>query len=418
MTDQNIKTALGSDGVLLATIDMPGRSMNVFSLAMMDSLEHLIGYVESTPEVKAVVLTSGKSAFLAGADLDMIKMFTERARTDTHAALVDLCGRLGRLFRRLEKSAKPYVCALNGLALGGGLEVALACHGRVAVDDPKLLLGLPEIKLGLLPGAGGTQRLPHIVGAELGLRMLLDGNPISAQKALEVNVVDAVVPREQLLDAAKARALALIGQSTKAWDKPGASFSSAPFDFSAANAHDSIAAVVGISSHQREHYPAYAAIMDCVVGGWSKPMDAALDWEMDVFVRLIQDRVAGNMVRTLFLNKQRAAKAPQEVADRLQALLPSLRSAREAAAKADESVQNLAVALAAAQAWAAGQVDDTELADVAVVSAGLHPAYTGGPFTYLSQTGFADLSARAAEAAKQVSGLAGVPAEAQKLCLA
>ena len=114
----NIKTSLDSDGVLLASIDMPGRSMNVFSSSMMDSLEALLDHVEGEPQVKAVVLTSAKSAFLAGADLDMIRMFTERAVNGTHQELHDLCGRLGRMFRRLEKNAKPFVAAINGLALG------------------------------------------------------------------------------------------------------------------------------------------------------------------------------------------------------------------------------------------------------------------------------------------------------------
>jgi len=151
--DQNIKIELGKDGVLTACIDMQGRSMNVFSMDMMDSLERLVVHMEQSPEVRAVVLTSGKSAFIAGADLAMVRMFTERARTDSHSALVELCGRLGRIFRRLEKNPKPWVAAVNGLALGGGLEVCLACHARVVSDGPGVMLGLPEIKLGLLPGA-------------------------------------------------------------------------------------------------------------------------------------------------------------------------------------------------------------------------------------------------------------------------
>src|SRR5438552_13864747 len=150
--DHNIRSELTEDGIVIARIDMPGRTMNVFSLDMMASLERLLDHVEGNASVRAVVLTSAKQAFLAGADLDMIRMFTERARTDTHDQLHALCGRLGRLFRRLEKSAKPYVAAINGLALGGGLELSLACHARVVADDQSVSLGLPGIKLGLLPG--------------------------------------------------------------------------------------------------------------------------------------------------------------------------------------------------------------------------------------------------------------------------
>ncbi len=311
--DSNIKTTLGDDGVLLSVIDMPGRSMNVFSLEMMDSLEKLVGYVESEAAVQSVVLTSGKQAFLAGADLAMIRMFTERAVDGTFEELHDLFGRLGRLFRRLEKSTKPYVAAINGLALGGGLEVCLACHERVVADDKGVQLGLPEIKLGLLPGAGGTQRLPRLVGTSLGLRMLLIGDPLSPAQALESGLVHEVVPLSDLVEAAKRRARALTTPKAP-WDRPGASFDAKPFDFSTADAYAQIAKAIGISEYQMTHYPAYKAIMDCVVGGWTKqPMDAASHWEMDCFVELLRDPVAGNLVRTLFLNRQRAAKVAPKI---------------------------------------------------------------------------------------------------------
>ncbi|MCK9285873.1 MAG: enoyl-CoA hydratase/isomerase family protein [Rhodocyclaceae bacterium] len=305
--DSNIKTTLGDDGVLLAVIDMPGRSMNVFSLDMMNSLEKLLEHVESTGAVKSVVITSGKQAFLAGADLDMIRMFTERARTGSYDELHDLFGRLGRLFRRLEKSPKPYVAAVNGLALGGGLELSMACHERVLSNDRGVLVGLPEIKLGLLPGAGGTQRLPRLVGTALGMKMLLIGDPLTAAQALECGLAHELAAPVELVEAAKRRARAL-AQPKAPWDRPAVTFNAAPFDFSRADAHAQITQAVGISDYQVEHYPAYKAILNCVVGGWNKPMDEAGHWEMDCFVELLRDPVAGNMVRTLFLDRQRAAK--------------------------------------------------------------------------------------------------------------
>nr|WP_282446811.1 enoyl-CoA hydratase-related protein [Aromatoleum aromaticum] len=286
---------------------MPGRRMNVFSLEMMDSLERLAERVEGDARVVAVVLASGKGAFLAGADLAMIRMFTERARTDTYAALVELCGRLGRIFRKLERSAKPFVAAVDGLALGGGLELCLGCHARVVSDRRGVLLGLPEIKLGLLPGAGGTQRLPRIVGARLGLEMLLRGEPLNAEAALECGLVDEIAPAGQLIERARARAKAL-RDTRKPWDVEGARFDSGALGLDRPGAEARIAQGLELAPAVLERYPAYRAIMDCVVQGWSMPMDAALANEMDIFVRLIQDAVAGNMVRSLFLDRQRSLK--------------------------------------------------------------------------------------------------------------
>ncbi|WP_052378457.1 enoyl-CoA hydratase-related protein [Polycyclovorans algicola] len=409
MTDPNIQTELDADGILLARIDMPNRAMNVFSRDMMDSLEALITRAQSDDQIKAVVLTSAKSAFLAGADLAMIQMFTERAAsTGSTEELHDLFGHLGRLFRRLETNPKPFVAAINGLALGGGLEVCLACRERVVADDPSIQLGLPEIKLGLLPGAGGTQRLPHLIGTAKGLEMLLNGNPVAPAEALKLGLVDEVVPADQLVEAAKKRARN-ISRAQAPWDAPGATFDTAPFDFSNnESARAAIAKAVGISDYQLRHYPAYIAIIDCVVGGWSLPMTEAGEHEMRIFVELMRDPVAGNMVRSLFLNRQKAAKLgllgdKSPLAEGDDAFLPKLREAKAAAkaANGNEDTKLLlgaAAALACWQSGKAGKAEPVELADVAAVNAGLYPSYTGGPFSWLRQTGAAHIATLAAKA--------------------
>jgi 3-hydroxyacyl-CoA dehydrogenase/enoyl-CoA hydratase/3-hydroxybutyryl-CoA epimerase len=410
-----IETQLDADGVLLARIDMPGRAMNVFSRELMDALERLMADAAADAAVKAVVLTSGKAAFLAGADLEMIRMFTERARGGATDELHDLFGHLGRLFRRLELHPKPFVAAINGLALGGGLEVCMACQGRVLADDPAIQLGLPEIKLGLLPGAGGTQRLPRLIGAEAGLRMLLDGEPVSPGEAMRLGLVDELVPAEQLIEAAKRRALTLQGHQAP-WDREGARFSAAPFDFAAPDVQAVIARTIGIDDYRMHRYPAYRAIMQCVSGGWNLPMTMAGEHEMSVFVKLMRDPVAGNMVRTLFLNRQKAAKlgllgpaSPYSAGER--ALLPRLRAARDRAQAlgGEEEQTLLAVAFAAVEAWSEGGVELPELADVAAVNAGLFPAWTGGPYTYLRQAGAERLRAEAAAAAPKDAALFAVP---------
>jgi len=397
--DANIQTELDADGILVARIDMQGRTMNVFSRSMMDSLDALMSFVSGESAVKSVVLTSGKSAFLAGADLDMIRVFTERAKVDAVPELNQLFGHLGRLFRRLELSSKPYVAAINGLALGGGLEVALACHARVVLDDEKAVqLGLPEIKLGLLPGAGGTQRLPRLIGTAKGLQMLLSGDPVGPAEALALKLVDAVVPADQLITQAKAIARSM-PLPRAPWDRHGASFSAAPYDFASPAITQTIARAVGVSDYQLRYYPAYTAIIQCVVGGWSLPLTAACDHEMDIFVELMRDPVAGNMVRTLFLNRLKAAKlgllAPDSVLTRgPQALLPALKAANDQAkaSGADEATQLAQVTLAALRCAAAGAVEQPELADVAAVVGGLFPSYAGGPFTHARQLGAAALA--------------------------
>jgi|SRR5690554_117697 len=306
-TDPNFKAELKSDGVMVAAIDMPGRSMNVFSSDMMDSLENLMNEVEQNPEIRALVITSAKSTFLAGADLSMIKVFTERAASDSDEQLHDLCGRLGRLFLRLEQIEKPTVAALNGLALGGGLELALACHQRVVIDDNRAVLGLPEIKLGLLPGAGGTQRLPRLVGNDTAIHMLLTGEPVNPKKALEIGLADTVVEANQLIT--EARKLALSPVRTKAnWYNDDFRAEDVGLGNNAGSPYLSFYEKLDIQPETYKHYPAYDAIMDCVTKGLKMPMDNAISWEMDVFVKLIKDRVAANMVRTLFLDRQRAQK--------------------------------------------------------------------------------------------------------------
>ncbi|NMF96414.1 enoyl-CoA hydratase-related protein [Aromatoleum toluolicum] len=300
-----IRTELASDGVLTAFIDMPDRSMNVFSADLMDALEALIDRVEDTPAIGSVVVTSGKPAFLAGADLDMIRGFTDRARTDTEEQMFTLCGRLGRLFVRIEASPKPWVAAVNGTALGGGLELALACRARLVSDDPRSLIGLPEVRWGLLPGAGGTQRLPRTVGFKAGMSLLLSGRPLSPADATTAGIFARAVPAADLIAEASALARGLQGQPYDVLTK-------FPYHNQAGipeHTPDAVRAVGrehGVTDADFENYPAYGAIINSVLLGAGKPLAEASAIEMRQFLRLMFDPVAGNMVRTLFLSRQRA----------------------------------------------------------------------------------------------------------------
>jgi 3-hydroxyacyl-CoA dehydrogenase / enoyl-CoA hydratase / 3-hydroxybutyryl-CoA epimerase len=522
----NIATRLGTDGILVATIDMPGRSMNVFSDDLMDSLEALLDAVDARPEIRAVIVRSGKASFLAGADLVMVQRYTESARHDSVEQLHAMCGRLGRLFRRLEANPKPFVAAVDGLALGGGFELALACHARIVSDAPETKLGVPEIKLGLLPGAGGTQRLPRLAGTRAALALLWAGEPVAARRAAEIGLVHEAVPKSDLLSAAARWAESLAQSSTRApWDGTDWRPPENPYDLSSPGALSHAARDAGISEEQLAHYPAYSAIFESVSGGWSMSMDDACDWEMQCFVGLIKDPVADNMVRSLFLDRQRAAKvlgrglpnrarrvhadgsvpslqvafertsidvlaaapgrdvgitlctrpgsctpaslawlrgsrqapanfgtscgiwltnltahgraleicrvgaaAPDEgaldIARWLQAvplftndvsLFQALEHAMNSCTGFDTDAALLALALAAARVWRAGAIDDTDIADAAMVAGGFAPAYTGGLFTYLRHAGLERVRERCALIPAAAAPLFDVPAGCEAL---
>lgn len=321
-TTAPITSELDADGVLLATINMPGRTMNVFSAELMDALEALMDRVDADPAVKSCVIASGKPSFLAGADLAMVRSFCDAARSATREAMFELCGRLGRQFVRLEASPKPYVAAVNGLALGGGLELALACRARLVADDPRLQLGVPEVRLGLLPGAGGTQRLPRMIGFEPAMELLLTGRSVDPAKAFQLGFVSAVVAAPQLLCEAKAAARALAEQP---YDEAAKFRHLAQTDVPAESdaAGQAVAARAGVSADDFAHYPAYSAIVDCVLQGARQPLAQATATEMHNFLRLMFNPVAGRMVRTLFLERQRAER---ELAPPPDAAVETLRS--------------------------------------------------------------------------------------------
>jgi len=167
-----VNLELGSDGILVATIDVPGRPMNVLTDALVGGIEAAVAKL-AEQNVKGLIITSGKADFCAGGDLDKISKWTkpEEPFEATQA--------LKAVLRKMETQGKPVVAAMNGHTLGGGLELALACHARIAIDDPKLKIGQPEVKLGLLPGGGGTQRLPRLLGIQQGLQICAEGNDLT-----------------------------------------------------------------------------------------------------------------------------------------------------------------------------------------------------------------------------------------------
>src|SRR5690606_8706295 len=197
-----IRVEIDADGVALLTVDVPGQSMNVITPEFMDELDAAIDRIKADEAIKDAVITSGKdTAFLAGADLKWIGGIVESARAKgemTAREVFDATFRLSGLFRKLETCGKPVAAAINGLALGGGLELALSCHYRVVADNPKALLGLPEVLVGMLPGAGGTQRMPRLMGIQSSLMYMLQGKTMKPAEAKGLNVVHDVAPADEV----------------------------------------------------------------------------------------------------------------------------------------------------------------------------------------------------------------------------
>jgi len=192
------------DGVALVTIDVPGRRLNVLQASFIDDLDRLLDQVEREDGYRAAVLASGKhDHFVAGADLRVL----ESVRFASEGAEIAHLGHA--VMDRVARFSRPVVAAIHGRCLGGGLELALACHGRVASSHSLTRLGLPEVKLGLLPGLGGTQRLPRLVGLPAALKMMLSGREVDAAQVKRIGLVDEVVAKPILLDVAADLALRL-----------------------------------------------------------------------------------------------------------------------------------------------------------------------------------------------------------------
>ena len=227
MSYANFKVDLDGDGIALVTWDVPGRSMNLISLEAIQQLAALVEQLARDAAVKGVVITSGKDTFCAGADLTLLESLGRSFQKlpgdgEEQAAtrLFEESRKLSLLYRRIETCGKPWVAAINGTAVGGGFELALACHHRVASQNPQTRLGLPEIKVGLFPGAGGTTRVARMLAPADALQFLLKGDQIKVDRAKAMKLIDAVVPPAELVKAAKDWIKAG-GKAKNPWDVDG-----------------------------------------------------------------------------------------------------------------------------------------------------------------------------------------------------
>ncbi|HEX7857816.1 MAG TPA: 3-hydroxyacyl-CoA dehydrogenase NAD-binding domain-containing protein [Sphingobium sp.] len=295
---RNFKIDLGEDGIALVAFDVPGRSMNTLSDSVIADLPLLIARIRDDSAIRGVVIYSCKdTGFCAGADLGDLgrRVGTPIAPNPTPD-----------VFRQMETCGKPIACALEGVALGGGLEFALGCHYRVAADSPKVKLGVPEVTVGLMPGAGGTQRLPRLIGVAKALPLLLEGHPVGAREALDLHIVDAIVAPGETLQAAR-RWAAECTDPTAPWDRKGYALPGG-LPYSPAGMQTFTLANAMLHKRTYGNFPGPENVLKAVYEGVQVPMDAALRIEANYFALTFATPQARAMVHSMFLARQALAK--------------------------------------------------------------------------------------------------------------
>ena len=287
-----IRFERGEDGIVVATLDLPGRPMNVVNDELMSGVQQALEQL-AAPAAKGLVLTSAKADFCAGGDLDRMSRWT-RPEQAFEASMA-----MKSVLRQLERQGKPVVAAINGHALGGGLELALACHARFALEDPRLKIGQPEVKLGLLPGGGGTVRLSRLVGIQQALQICGEGADLSPHKALGMGLLAGLAKdRTDLLAQARAWCVAN-PQAQQPWDAPRFRFPGGDSRAPAVAQVFSIAPSIA-SARSYGNYPAVQHIMSAIFEGGLLDFDNACAVESRYFAACAMSQVSRNMIGTLW----------------------------------------------------------------------------------------------------------------------
>lgn len=425
-----------ANGVAWIAVDVPQQRYNILTPELHRELGEAARRLAADGNAKGAVFHSAKPTFMAGGDLKRIVRHYDMQRSPVEAYCQSRA--YTESLRALETCGKAVAVAVNGTALGGGLELALAGHHRVVVDDDDILLGLPEVTLGLIPGGGGTQRLPRLIGIKAAAELILSGRHLKPSEALELGVVDRLVSADELLPAAEEWVLKA-GSAQQPWDRkgfrmPGGAGLGDPRVgalFSGLTAR--------VSAEHRHNYPAPIAALRCLFNGTAVgSMDVALQIETREFSALTRDPVARNIIRTMFINRAVVAQTDkasgESVVVRHQAFIDrcvqayvaeGLRLAAQgvphalienaafaagmprgplamAHEGARETVQAAscigaqtvrarlmcAQVLCAADHWAAGQISAIE-ADQASIQGWGFPSYTGGVLSFVDTMGLA-----------------------------
>ncbi|MEP3422945.1 MAG: 3-hydroxyacyl-CoA dehydrogenase NAD-binding domain-containing protein [Erythrobacter sp.] len=318
MTYNNFSVEIDGDGIALATINVPNQGMNVWTQDFIDEATDFIAKFVSDDAMKGLVWTSGRdNAFLAGADLRMIQgqtgelskeSFEQSMGLQRAFRMMETGGHTPRAMLKEGAKAKPVAAAINGLALGGGFEICLACHHRVAENKPGVQVGLPEVLVGLLPAAGGTQRTMRLAGLQTAAMLCTQGKSSTPEQAKAQGLVHDVVEAGQSVEAAKAWVKDNLAGVLAPWDQKGFKVPGGAGAMHPAATQLFVGANAMARAESKGNYPAIKAILSCLWEGGVVPMDTALAIEVKYFMSLVADPVAKNMIRTLFVNKGAAEK--------------------------------------------------------------------------------------------------------------
>ncbi|WP_346837799.1 3-hydroxyacyl-CoA dehydrogenase NAD-binding domain-containing protein [Microbulbifer sp. SAOS-129_SWC] len=293
---KSIRLEKDSDNIVHLILDNPNASANVMDGDFTDSLHAVVQQLQGE-DYTGIILRSAKKTFFAGGDLKGLYA----AKREEAEAFFANCQALKADLRWLETQGKPVVAAINGTALGGGWELALACHHRIALDERKVKIGLPEVTLGLLPGGGGCVRMPRLLGMQNALPYLLEGKQVDAQQALDAGLIHQLASdAEQLLEHARAFVLANRGETVQQpWDQPGYRMPGGDAK-NPKNAQLLMVAPAMLKQKTQGCLPAPEAILATVVEGAEVDFDTATRIESRYFVELTCGQVAKNMIGTFW----------------------------------------------------------------------------------------------------------------------
>ena len=280
------------DGIVTVWFDVPGKPVNTCSPRCLDELADSIGAIERDGACRGVIFASAKlRSFIAGADLHEIRRMS-RSQVEAYLAQGQA------LFERIAHLKVPTVAAINGDCLGGGFELALACRSRVAADDPSISIGLPEVKLGLIPAWGGTTRLPRTIGLRAALPILLGGKTMPPRKALKAGLIDETVRPEALMSAARRLVRSHLRRHHPSFiDRAAARLSPVRSRILDAAQRQTVAITHG-------NYPAPLRVLDVVRAGYERGFDAGLDAERRAIVELSDTDAGRNLLRLFFLRQE------------------------------------------------------------------------------------------------------------------